>query len=164
MIPKIQMASSSETERLISTFLADHYSGVVATADMAANPHAAVVYYLSEPNFTLSFVTKSETQKYKNIEENKQVSFVIYDEKAQTTLQISGHVVAVEEIEEKREAIRNMTNTSITLSEQLLPPAYKLTAGDYMVLRLVPAVMKMAIYARTESDDDVYETLIFSES
>jgi len=164
MTPKIQMASSSETERLISTFLAEHYSGVVATADTAANPHAAVVYYLSQPDFTLSFVTKSETQKYKNIEENKQVSFVIYDEKTQTTLQISGHVVAVEEIEEKRETIRNMTNTSIALSGQLLPPAYKLTAGDYMVLKLIPAVMKMAIYARSEETEDLYETLLFSDS
>lgn len=162
MSPTIQSASSPQTEKLISLFLADHYSGVVATADVAANPHAAVVYYLPEPDFTLFFATKEETQKYKNIEENKQVAFVIYDEQAQTTLQISGHVRVVTESEEKRATLKNMKNSSLTLSSRLLPPAYKLSAGEYAVLQLIPQTIKMAVYARSEKDEDLYETLVFS--
>lgn len=159
----LQSASSSEAEKLISEFLADNYSGVLATADSAAIPHAAVVYYLPEPDYTLFFVTKEETQKYKNIEQNKQVAFVIYDEKSQTALQIQGHVRVVNGLEEKREAIRNMLNSSLTLSDEKLPPAYKLDAGEYVVLQLVPQVMKLAIYARTDEDEDLYEELLFSE-
>lgn len=158
----VQSTSSSETERLMSAFLAEHYSGTVATADSAANPHAAVVYYLPDSDYTLSFVTKEETQKYKNMQENKQVAFVIYDEKAQTTLQITGHVRIVEDSEQKRDTIRNMTNSSLTLSEKLLPPAYKLDAGEYVVLQLIPQVMKLAIYARTDDEEDLYEELILS--
>lgn len=158
----IQSASSPKTEELISTFLAEHYSGIVATADSQAIPHAAVVYYLPEPDFSLFFATKEETQKYKNIEENKQIAFVIYDEKSQTTLQITGHVVIVEDGERRRETLRNMTNTSLALSETLLPPAYKLTAGDYKVLQLIPQVMKLAVYARSEKNENLYETLLFS--
>lgn len=159
----IQSASSSQAEKAVSLFLAEHYSGVLATADAAANPHAAVVYYLPYTDLTLSFVTKEETQKYKNIEENKQVAFVIYDEKSQTMLQITGRVVVVEDLEKKRETIRNMTNSSITLSNKLLPPAYKLTAGEYVVLRLIPQVIKMAVYSQSDSTDDIYETLLLSE-
>lgn len=159
----LQSASSDQAEKLISVFLAEHYSGVVVTADAAANPHGAVVYYLPDPDYSITFVTKEETQKYKNIEENKQVAFVIYDEKSQTTLQIAGHALIVDDIEKKRDTIRNMTNSSIALSDSLLPPAYKLTAGEYMVVKLVPQVMKMAVYSRTDSEDDLYESLLFSE-
>ncbi len=164
MALSVQSSSSPKAEEMISVFLAEHYSGIVATADASANPHAAVVYFLPDPDLTLSFVTKQETQKYKNIEENSQVAFVIYDEKQQTSLQIFGHIVIVEDLEKKHDTIKNMTNSSIALSGRLLPPAYKLTAGDYKVLQLVPQSMKLAVYARSDSEDDLYETLLFSEA
>lgn len=157
----LQSTSSPDAEKLISTFLADNYSGVIATADSAANPHGAVVYYLPDPDYSLYFVTKEETQKYKNIEQNKQVAFVIYNEETQTSLQIFGQVVIVDDMERKTEAIKNMTNTSLSRSNTLLPPAYKLDAGEYAVVQLVPQVMKMAIYARSDADEDLYEELIF---
>jgi nitroimidazol reductase NimA-like FMN-containing flavoprotein (pyridoxamine 5'-phosphate oxidase superfamily) len=157
----LQSSSSLDAEKLISTFLADNYSGVIATADSAANPHGAVVYYLPDPDYSLYFVTKEETQKYKNIEQNKQVAFVIYNEETQTSLQIFGQVVIVDDMERKAEAIKNMTNTSLSRSNTLLPPAYKLDAGEYAVVQLVPQVMKMAIYARSDADEDLYEELIF---
>lgn len=164
MGPKIQSTSSPQTEELVSSFLAEHYTGVLTTADSAANPHGAVVYYLPEPDLTLSFVTKEETQKFKNIKENQQVAFVIYDEKSQTTLQIFGRALVVDDVEKKRDTINNMKNSSIALSGQLLPPAYKLTAGDYAVVQLIPQVIKMAIYSRSGSDEDIYETILLSES
>lgn len=163
MALSVQSTSSSKAEEAISVFLAEHYSGIVSTADASANPHAAVVYYLPDPDFSISFVTKEETQKFKNIQENKQVAFVIYDEKQQTSLQIFGRVVIVEDREKKHDTIRNMTNSSIALSGRLLPPAYKLTAGDYKVLQIVPQSMKLAVYARADGEDDLYETLLFND-
>ena len=161
MNPIVQSASSPQAEKSISLFLADHYSGIIATADMAANPHAAVVYYLPEPDFTLFFATKEETQKYKNIEENKQAAFVIYDEKTQATLQMSGRIRIVTEHEKKRETIKNMRNSSLALSSQSLPPAYKLSAGEYAVLQFIPRAIKLAVYSRSEKDEDLCETLLF---
>lgn len=160
MHPQIQSTSSAQAEELIGTFLATNYSGVLATADSAANPYGAVVYYKPEADFSLYIATKEETQKYKNIEQNKQVSFVIYDEKSQTSLQIQGKAIIVEDLEKRHETLRNMTNTSLTISDRLLAPAYKLDAGDYKLLQLIPQVMKLAIYARSEKDEDLYETVI----
>lgn len=157
----IQSASSEQAEKLISLFLADNYSGVLSTTSASGRPHGAVVYYLPETDLSIHFVTKEETQKYKNIELNKQVSFVIYDEKSQTTLEIQGMVHIVEDLEKKRETLHNMTNSSIALSGKLLPPAYKLEGGDYIVLRLVPTSINLAIYSR-DKGDNVYESLQLS--
>lgn len=161
MNPHIQSTSSPDAERLISTFLGDNYSGVIATADTAANPYAAVVYYMPEPDLSLYIATKEETQKYKNLEQNPQVSFVIYDEKSQTSLQVQGRTVIVEDMQKRHDTLKNMANTSLAISDQLLAPAYKLDAGDYAVVQIVPQVMKLAVYARSEKDEDLYETLIF---
>jgi len=158
----IESETSSEGREHIRNFLKSHHSGVLATADKAANPHAAVVYYRVEDDFGLLFATKSETQKYKNMIENKQVSFVVYDEKEQTTLQVFGTVEKVEDEEKTKLVIGNMYRSSAEVSQRELPPAEKLIAGEFVALRLVPQVIKMAVYARPDSEgDDLFETLLF---
>ena len=161
----IESESSSESKDYIKNFLNDHYSGVLATSDNAANPHASVVYYSLEDDFGLLFATKTETQKYKNIEENKQVAFLVYDEKAQTTLQVFGKVENVTDEETQKAIYKNMFRASADASQAELPPAEKLFAGELVALRLLPQTIKMAVYARPDSEgDDLYETLLFRHS
>mgnify|MGYP001612559777 CR=1 FL=1 len=161
---KIQSTTSPESADLIRNFLNGRYSGVLATADGAGNPHAAVVYFSFEDDFSLTFGTKSETQKYKNIEENKQVAFVVYDEVEQTIIQITGHAEVIEDQNKRQKVLNNMFRSSAERSLTATPPAEKLWAGDYVAVRIIPMVIKMAIYARPDSEgDDLYETLLFSE-
>lgn len=164
MTPKIESSTSLETADLIRNFLNGHYSGVLATADKAGTPHAAVVYFSLRDDFSIVFSTKRETQKYKNIEANKQVAFVVYNEKEQTTVQITGHAEVIEDEDERQKAINNMFSSSAERSQTEIPPGEKILGGDFIALRLVPMVIKMAIYARPDSEgDDLYETLLFSE-
>lgn len=159
----IESESSSESKDYIKKFLAENSSGVLATADSVANPHAAVVYYVLEDDFGLLFGTKVETQKYKNIKENDRVAFLVFDEKTQTTLQVFGSVEVVEEEEKQKLARKNMIRSSEDISQTELAPAEKLFAGDFVVLRLLPQTIKMAVYARPDSEgDDLYETLLFN--
>lgn len=161
-IISIESESSSESAGYIKNFLNDHYSGVLATADSASNPHASVVYFTCKDDFGLHFATKVETQKYKNIEENKQVAFLVYDEKAQTTLQVFGKIEKVTDEETQSAIFKNMFRSSAEASQTELPPAEKLIAGDFVALRLLPQTIKMAVYARPDSEgDDLYETLLF---
>ena len=161
----IESESSSESRAYIKDFLNDHYSGVLATADGAANPHIAVVYYLLDDDFGFLFATKSETQKYKNIEENEQVAFLVYDEKTQTTLQAYGIAEKVSDEEKQKAIYKNMYRSSAEASKTELPPAEKLFAGDFVALRLLPQTIKMAVYARPDSEgDDLFETLLFRHS
>lgn len=164
MTLRIESTTSPESVELIQKFLASHRSGVLATADKAANPHAAVVYYTFNDDFTLLFSTKSETQKLKNIEENKQVAFAVYDEVAQTVVQISGDTEIVNDEDERQKALNNMFTSSTELSLNVTPPAEKLYAGDYVAVRIFPQVIKMAVYARPDSEgDDLFETVLFSK-
>lgn len=163
---KIESSTSSESIDTVRRFLKTRYSGVLATADGAGIPHAAVVYFLLEDDFSLAFGTKTETQKYKNMQENKQASFVTYDEAEQTVVQIMGRIEIVGDDEMRQKVVGNMFASSAQRSHREIPPADKLIAGEYVAVRLVPMVIKMTVYARPDSEEegDLQETLLFSES
>jgi uncharacterized pyridoxamine 5'-phosphate oxidase family protein len=162
----IQSTSSPESADLIYNFLKDNHSGVLATADSASNPHAATVYFSVDESFCLTFATKSETQKYKDMEENEQVAFVCTNEPEQTTVQINGRVEKVTDPDEHQAVINRMYSLSETLSETRLPPIEKLFIGNYVSLKIVPQVIKMGIFKRpdSQSNEDIYETLLFGQA
>jgi nitroimidazol reductase NimA-like FMN-containing flavoprotein (pyridoxamine 5'-phosphate oxidase superfamily) len=158
--------SSPQSEAVIRDFLSDHDCGVIATADASANPYAAVVYYSIDDNFNLTFTTKTETQKYKNMEQNNQVTLVCYDELTQTTVQVSGHVEQVTDPQIHQASINRLYQLSESVSGVTLPPIEKLFAGNYVTMKLIPQVIKMGIFIRpdSESSEDTYEILTFPTS
>lgn len=159
---QIQSSSSPESAELIRNFLQSQRSGVLATGDNAGNPHAATVYFSLEDDFCLLFATKTETQKYKNIAENERVAFVCYDEKTQTTVQITGRAETVDDPDKQQDMLNTIYRFSETISKTEFPPIEKLFAGDYVVLRIVPQVIKMAIFLRPDSEgEDMFESLVF---
>lgn len=162
----IESTSSSNSEYVIRDFLASHNSGVLATSDSTANPHAAVVYYAVRDDLSLLFATKSETQKNKNLEVNNNAVYVIYDEDAQSQLQVTGHVVKVDNAEDQHKIINSMYRKSAELSHEELPPAEKLFAGDFVAYRLDPTVIRLAVYARPDAEEpeELFETMLFSNS
>lgn len=161
---KIQSTSSPETIDIVNDFLQTHHSGTLATADGAANPHAAVIYLTFNEDYTFSFITKTETQKYKNIEENKNVALVIYDENEQASVQVIGYVEIIDDKDEMQKTLNKSFRYSTEISRREFPPLEKLFAGEYIALRLIPQAIKMAVFARPESgDDELYETILLSK-
>lgn len=161
---RVESTSSPETVSIVNDFLQTHHSGTLATADSAANPHAAVVYFTFNDDFTFSLITKTETQKYKNITENNNVALSVYDEKEQASVQVVGHVNVIDDKDEMQKVLNKSFKYSAEVSHRELPPLEKLFAGEYVALRILPQVIKMAVFARPESGaDELYETILLSE-
>jgi len=158
--------SSPQSEEVIRDFLQKHHCGVLSTADTVGNPHAAVMYYTIDSDYRLTFTTKVETQKYKNMEQNEEVMFVCYDEPTETTVQISGRVEKVVDPKESRDSLNALYRLSETYSHSELPPIEKLYAGDYVSLKLIPQVIKMGIFLRPDAEEngDLYEILTFTSN
>jgi len=165
MTLKIESTSSFESEKIIRDFLGGRYSGVLATADKAANPYATVVYFMLEDDFSVLFGTKEETQKYKNMVENDQVALLVYEERTQATAQITGRVEVVEDEAVREKVLNNMSQSSLEGSGSAIAPAEQLVAGSFKVMRLKPSVIKMAEYNRpTPGSDDLFERILFSDN
>jgi general stress protein 26 len=161
---QIESTSSPRSQDLIKIFLKNQHSGVLATADSVGNPHAAVIYFVLDDDFSILFTTKRETQKCKNIEENNQAALVVYDEPTQTTAQIFGHTEFVNDEKIRDRIIENMGNVSMERSIENIPPVAKLVAGEYVVVRINPTVIKMAEYGFAKpGDENLFETILFSK-
>lgn len=160
---KIQ-STSPESEDIIRDFLHAHYSGVLATVDTEGNPHAATVYFTVDDDFFITFATKTETQKYKNMENNNHVAFVCSNEEVQTAVQITGQVEKVTDPKEHQAMLNSMYRFSEMMSKVELPPIEKLFAGDYVTMKITPQFIKMGIFMRpdAESNEELYETITFA--
>lgn len=158
----IESTSSPRSEELVRIFLRHHHSGVLATSSSAGNPHAAVIYYVLDDDLSILFGTKSETQKYKNMEENKRVALAVYDESMQSIIQVMGGVEFVDDKRLREKVLSHMGKVSMEVSAENIPPAAKLEAGDYMIVRIIPNVIKLAEYGFAKpGSDDLFETVVF---
>lgn len=159
---KDQIATISERNRRIYNFLQEHPIGVLATIDPNGNPHAVVVYFSVDKDFTLSFITKRETKKHDNLKRNNRTMIVTYEPNTQTTVQVTGIANEVSGISETARIFSNTIKSSKETSEAGIPPISKLNAGQYVAYHLRPLQIRMAMFIRPDSGGyDMYDTLDF---
>lgn len=131
----------------VLAFLQQQLSGVIATVDSRGNPHASVVYYSADDDYTIRFLTKQQTTKSKNLQRDNRCSFVVYDEMAQTTVQAIGRAKPLTGEDDIHDSFIKTLVSSLQTSENGIPPISKLSAGDYIVYELKPTRLTMASYA-----------------
>ena len=70
--------NETQIKEKIRALLKSHQFGVIATIDVDNNkPESAVVAFAEKEDFSLIFGTSNKTRKYKNLQKNQNVSFVI---------------------------------------------------------------------------------------
>ncbi len=152
---------NTESQQRIYGFLESNPIGVLATVDPNNRPHAVVVYYSIDTMFNIYFVTKTKTKKSDNLRHNAAANFLVYDATSQTTVQIYGHADEVNDPARLEEVFKNLTTASMDTSSEGVPPITKLKAGEYIVYRIKPAQVRMAVYARPDRGgyEDLFEVL-----
>ena len=149
-----------QNEQEAHNFLKNHTVGVLATVDPNGEPHAAAIYYFADEDFTISFITKTQTKKADNLQHNNHAVLVVYEPASQTTVQITGTVSAVTELLEVNDIFRRVLNASLETSQTSVPPIAKLKEGDYIGFRLTPKQIRMAAFRHSESGEyaDLFKT------
>ena len=105
---------------------------VLATADDFGNPHASVIYITTDDDLHLTFTTKEDTNKYKDIAHNNHVVLVVYEAKSQTTVQISGRAAEVTDQEAQQQIYKGTLHAAEQTGEDVVPPVAKIAAGRYV--------------------------------
>lgn len=156
-----QTAQSSERNQEIYEFLQSQPVGVLATVNSMGDPHAAVIYFGVDEEFNITFVTKTETRKYENLEQNNHVMLVAFEALSQTTVQITGLTENITDDPEANEVFSNALRAADKTSKTTIPPISKLFAGDYATYRLQPTQISMAVFAQPNYSKDMYRTIVF---
>ncbi|GIK84407.1 MAG: hypothetical protein BroJett025_10290 [Patescibacteria group bacterium] len=92
----------------VASFLNHYNIAVLSTLRKTGVIDAATIYFVAEDS-KIFFLTKAETQKYKNMIENPSVVLTVIGEKDLQTAQIRGRVSFTEDLEQINKMITELT-------------------------------------------------------
>lgn len=93
------MITKQEAKLAALAFLRHHYTGVVATTDKSGQPAVSPVYYASNDDLSIYFLTSRTTKKFANLSENNKVAFSVGFGPEYIAVDIRGRGEVVEGIE-----------------------------------------------------------------
>jgi general stress protein 26 len=119
-------------------FLNAHDLAVLSTIDDQGKVHGATVYYAIDQDNFIYIVTKSGTNKVRNIYNHHQVALTVHEQGSVETVQLQGNIDV-----ETDERIKKTVFEKIVKSRQYRqgvqsPPITKINAGTYVVLKITP--------------------------
>lgn len=128
-------------------FLRSHDLGVLSTVDRTGNVHGAAIYFRIDSQNFIYMITKSSTQKARDMFTNQQVALTVYDAKTLQTAQIHGAVEVVNNPAERLELIKLFTQPREYDDGVLPPPISTVHEEAYVALRIVPVSTRFTNYA-----------------
>lgn len=162
MALRIKSTTSPQSIDRIRIFLQNQRSGVLATADNGGSPYATPIYYVCDDDYNLFFTAKHGTQKVKNMKQNNKIALAVYDEPTQAVAHILGTVEFIKDKKIQEQVINNLHDASIEKSAENLSPPEKLLGDGFVVARIKPTVIRLAVYIFFKpGDDDLFETIWF---
>lgn len=124
---------SSDHHKEILAYIEKNPIAILGTIGKGNMPHGAAVYICATSPNQLYFVTKTETQKFKNIQLNPEVSITIVNPAESSSLQASGIAHVVSDPDTIEMVLGRMVHIYAT-SPDWLPPISKLRAGPYQIV------------------------------
>lgn len=122
----------------------------LGTINADGTPHGAVVYVCADDSHpVVYFLTKTGTQKYKNLSSNERVSITVGNPSENSTLQASGRADHVEDAVTLDMVMKKITRTQ-TSAIEWLPPLSKLRAGAYVVIGVTVERARLAQFKGVE--------------
>ena len=126
---------------------------VVSTANNNSLPHSAAVYVVAVSAKQLFFITKRDTRKLKDIDENPNVSITIVNPHDNSTLQAHGKAHTINNAAEIEMVMEKMTKVHAH-SPDWLPPLAKFRAGPYEVVEIKLSKARLATFKGAKPGDE----------
>ena len=127
------MDEASPEYAKIMAYIDQNPAAVLSTVDDTGTPHGAVIYAVTGSHHTVCFVTKTSTQKYKNIQALQKVALTIFNERDSSTLQIAGQAFIAEDNHMVDYVLGKITKLH-AMQAEWLPPVTKVEGGEFAVV------------------------------
>ena len=101
-------------------------TAVLSTTSSDGKPSAAVIYYLVDQNLNFYFVSKSDTTKAKNLEQNNYAALTILEPGSSRTVQAAGTVEEIERPELHKELMTKISDINADDKTSWPPPVQTL--------------------------------------
>lgn len=158
MAGKVSRAAKKD----VLAFLENTPLGTLITMGSAGVPEPSAVYFSVEKDFTLYFVTKAKTRKFRNLERRPGVTLYAFSEESFTTVSVRGRAHIVDDTLVFAQIIEQFQIIAgAKKSKQWLPPVAQIEAGHYVAVALKPSMIRFRRYAPSISESGVLHELEF---
>lgn len=132
--------SQKLNKKEIKDFLKSHF--IMEAATISKNrPHASVLLYHMENDFSFYIVTRKNTYKAKNLLKNPYISFTIWEHN-KMMIQTDGNVLQVKETGKKLQNIIDKLAIAATKDNGFWPPLFRIGHDDYIIFHIKPTWMR----------------------
>lgn len=142
----------SDTRKTAHEFLKANPMAIISTASSEGEPWGSAVYYYVDEDLNFYFITRANTKKYDNIQQNMQAAITIADQATQTTVQASGTISLVPAEEYMSVLFDKFEEIKKVNDKYWAPPIEKIHEGNYIPLKLTPTKLQYANYSEKKSD------------
>ncbi len=115
-------------------FFKENHSAVIATVSNDVKPQASTIYYVGDNDFGMYFITTRDTQKYRNLKDNKKISVVIGTGPKVITLQGGGTAEEILDPDQKAGVIVELSH-NIHLRGSRFWPILELHDSDAAIFK-----------------------------
>lgn len=142
--------NKAERYAKIAAYIYDNPIAILGTIGDDNTPHGAAIYVCpDDTKHIVYFLTKNETQKYKDLQGQHLVSLTIVNPEQNSTLQATGKAFTVHDSSALDAITKRMVRAN-PLASQWLPPVSKLEAGRYVVVGIQLTHIRLAEFAGME--------------
>lgn len=126
-------------------FLYKNTACVLSTIDRTGNVGASVVYYTPSNDSSIYILTKTNTQKARNIFANSRVAVTIFNQATLETLQLQGIATIETDLTIRKQVFSNIVkNHDRATSNQL--PVFQIKGDEFIVIKIEITSVKFSDY------------------
>ena len=141
----------------LEEFVRNNPVGVVSTSGSSGIASAAV-YYVLDTDGVLYFNTRHDTEKLKNIRENPEVSFAVFQRNPDMTLQYKGTAEVVSSVSHITDTYTNLLQR--IFQEGVVPPILRTDAGEVELVKVTPTWVRFGNFSHGHDQGDTFITII----
>lgn len=108
----------------------------LSTVSKDGRPHTAILLYTADDDFSIYFITHTDSKKTNNIAQNKFVSLAIWDIK-KMSLQIEGEAAPVTDRQKQEDVIERILASNV-VRKDFWPPMLSIKGQAYTVFKIKP--------------------------
>lgn len=124
-------------------------TAVLSTSDENAEVHASVVHYVIDKDDNFYFLTKTDTKKVKNLEQNNVVALTIHPSQSLQVLYVKGKAELVQNKLTKQQVFDHIIEPKSYKEGVKLPPITQIETGAYIAYKITPTSRYMHDYSQT---------------
>ena len=134
--------------------------GVISTTGEEA-PQVAFVYFATDEDLNIYFVTRTNSRKYKNMMKHPKVAFAVASEKPSGTVQMEGKVETVTDPDLQRVLFPKLVEFAANRTG-LAPISQYSTTGEAIFLKVVPTWVRFSDF-EVEDKSQIFHEVTFQE-